>query len=210
MRAPDGEIMYSEARIVPSAEDEFVMIVRDVTHERLTETRSEALLEALPDSMFRLTRDGRYLDFRARDAQHYHYQVHGPSFIGTSIRDALPPDVAEGVMAAAERAFESGEMQTVQGQMEHEGEAVYAEARVMPSGENEFVMIVRDVTERFLQEQQIHTPSRCASWPATSSTRSTGATSGRSSSRPRTVLPQSASSEKWSAARTPASSRAAG
>jgi PAS domain S-box-containing protein len=158
IRSPDGDIMYSEARIVPSGENEFVMIVRDVTEEKLAESRNRALLEALPDSMFRLTRDGRYLDFRARDAQHY--RVEGPSFIGASIRDALPPAVAEGVMDAAERAFESGDMQTVEGEMEHEGEMVYAEARIMASGENEFVMIVRDVTDRVTQERQIATQNQ--------------------------------------------------
>jgi PAS domain S-box-containing protein len=155
IRSPDGEMMYTEARILPSGEDEFVMIVRDVTDQKVTESRSEALLEALPDSMFRLTRDGRYLDFRARDARHY--RVEGDSFLGTSIHDALPPDVAEGVMAAAERAFESGEMQTVEGRMEHEGEMVYAESRIVPSGEDEFVMIVRDVTDRITQQRQIET-----------------------------------------------------
>ncbi len=155
IRTPDGETMYSEARIVPSGEDEWVMMVRDVSDQRMMESRNRALLEALPDSMFRLTRDGRYLDFRARDAKHY--LVQGPSFIGTSIHDALPPDVAAGVMAAAERAFETGDMQTVEGEMEHEGEKVYAEARVMPSGENEFVLIVRDVTERVIQSRQIET-----------------------------------------------------
>ena len=155
IRTPDGETMYSEARIVPSGEDEWVMMVRDVSDQRMMESRNRALLEALPDSMFRLTRDGRYLDFRARDAQHY--RVQGPSFLGTSIHDALPADVAEGVMAAAERAFETGDMQTVEGEMEHEGEKVYAEARVMPSGEDEFVMIVRDVTDRVVQQRQIET-----------------------------------------------------
>jgi PAS domain S-box-containing protein len=146
---------FAETRIVPSGENEFVMIVRDVTEEKLRESRNRALLEALPDSMFRLTRDGRYLDFRARDAEHY--RVQGPSFLGTRIHDALPPAVAEGVMAGAERAFESGEMQTVEGEMEYEGETVYAEARIVPSGENEFVMIVRDVSDRVIQERQIAT-----------------------------------------------------
>jgi len=158
IRRPTGETMYSEARIVPASDDEWVMIVRDVTEARLTESRSEALLEALPDSVFRLTRDGRYLDFRARNAEHY--LIEGESFLGRSIRDTLPPDVAEGVLKAAERAFETGEMQTVEGQMEHEGEPVYAEARIVPSGENEFVMIVQDVTGRIIQQRQIETQNQ--------------------------------------------------
>jgi PAS domain S-box-containing protein len=155
IRRPDGETMYSEARIVPAGDDEWVMIVRDVTDKHVMESRSEALLEALPDSVFRLTRDGIYLDFRARDSRHY--LVETDSFVGTSIRDALPPDIAAGVLNAAERAFETGEMQTFEGQMEYAGEMVYAESRIVPSGENEFVMIVRDVTDRVTQQRQIET-----------------------------------------------------
>jgi PAS domain S-box-containing protein len=152
---PAGGRRFAETRIVPSGENEFVMIVRDVTDEKLTESRNLALLEALPDSMFRLTRDGRYLDFQARDARYY--RVEGESFVGMSIYDALPPAVAEGVMAAAERAFTTGAMQTVEGELEHEGEMVYAESRIVASGENEFVMIVRDVTDRITQQRQIQT-----------------------------------------------------
>jgi PAS domain S-box-containing protein len=158
IRTPDGETMFSEARIVPSGEDEWVMMVRDVSDKRVMESRNRALLEALPDSVFRLTREGIYLDFRARDAEHY--LVETDSFVGTSIRDALPPDVAEGIMRAAERAFETGEIETVEGHMQHEGEDVYAEARIVPSGENEFVMIVRDVTDRVIQQKQIETQNQ--------------------------------------------------
>jgi PAS domain S-box-containing protein len=155
IRRPDGDTMFSEARIVPAGEDEWVMIVRDVTDKRVMESRNEALLQALPDSVFRLTRDGVYLDFRARNAEHYLAET--DDFVGTSIRDALPPAVAEGVMAAAQRAFETGEIQTHEGQMEHEGQTVYAEARIVPSGENEFVMIVRDVTDQITQQRRIET-----------------------------------------------------
>jgi PAS domain S-box-containing protein len=143
----------AEARIVPSGDDEFVMIVRDITDERLTESRSRALVEALPDHMFRLTRDGRYLDFRPHDAERY--GIDTESFLGTSIHDALPSAVAERVMAAAEHAFETGEVQTVEGEMEYGGKTIYAEARVVPSGHDEFVMIVRDVSERVAQQRHI-------------------------------------------------------
>jgi PAS domain S-box-containing protein len=155
LRTPDGRTMYSEARIVPSGEDEWVYMVRDVTATRLMEVRNQALLEALPDAVFRLTRDGVYLDFRSPDAERQ--GIDPESFIGTHVEDALPADISARVMEAAERAFETGAVQTVEGEMEHEGRTVYSEARVVPSGENEFVMIVRDVTDRVVQRRQIET-----------------------------------------------------
>ena len=155
LRTPDGDTMYSEARIVPSGGDEWVYMVRDVTATRMMEARNQALLEALPDAVFRLTRDGVYLDFRSPDAERR--GIDPESFIGTRVEDALPLDVAARVMEAAERAFETGEAQTVEGEIEYEGRPVYSEARIVPSGENEFVMIVRDVTDRVVQQRQIET-----------------------------------------------------
>jgi PAS domain S-box-containing protein len=155
MRTPEGKTMYSEARIVPSGEDEWVMIVRDVTESRLIESRNQALLEALPDAVFRLTREGIYLDFRSPDAERR--GVDPQAFIGTSIENALPPDVVSRVMEAAEQAFATGEVQTVEGELEYGGGTIYAEARIVPSGENEFVMIVRDVTDRVRHQEELET-----------------------------------------------------
>ena len=82
---PTGGRRFAETRIVPSGEDEFVMIVRDVTEERLTESRSHALLEAIPDTMFRLTREGVYLDFHTRTPEVL--ALPADTIIGTSIYD---------------------------------------------------------------------------------------------------------------------------
>ena len=155
IRTPDGETMYSEARIVPSGDDEWVMMVRDVSDKRLMESRNRALLEALPDAVFRLTREGIYLDFRSPEGENQ--GIDTQAYVGTSIRDALPPNVVESIMEAAERAFETGEVQSVEGELDYEGRTVYTEARIVPSGEDEFVMIVRDVTDRVVQQRQIET-----------------------------------------------------
>jgi PAS domain S-box-containing protein len=155
IRTPDGETMYSEARIVPSGDDEWVMMVRDVSDKRMMESRNRALLEALPDAVFRLTREGIYLDFRSPDGEKQ--GIDTQAYVGTSIRDALPPDVVERIMDAAERAFDTREVQSVEGELEYEGRTVYTEARIVPSGEDEFVMIVRDVTDRVVQQRHIET-----------------------------------------------------
>ena len=155
IRTPDGETMYSEARIVPSGDDEWVMMVRDVSDQRLMESRNRALLEALPDAVFRLTREGIYLDFRSPEGEKQ--GIDTQAYVGTSIRDALPPDVVEQIMEAADRAFDTGEAQSVEGELEYEGRTVYTESRIVPSGGDEFVMIVRDVTDRVVQQRQIET-----------------------------------------------------
>ena len=159
INAPFGR-RFAETRIVPSGENEFVMIVRDVTHERLTESRGRALLEALPDAMFRISREGRFLDFHTLTPELL--VIPSDEIVGSSVYDIpsnrLAPDVIRERMALAERAFATGEVQTHEYEMRTpDGETMYSEARIVPSGENEFVMIVRDVTDRNVQQRQIET-----------------------------------------------------
>src|SRR5207253_5382074 len=71
----DGEPRFYEGRVVASGENEVVTIVREITDRkrqeeelRMSEQRSRALLEAIPDNMFRVRRDGTILDFHAKDS----------------------------------------------------------------------------------------------------------------------------------------------
>src|SRR5262249_49161509 len=63
---------------------------------RRVEHRNRALLDALPDPMIRVDRDGAYLDVRAED----HNQLLFPpeELIGRNIRDVLPPQLADDVL----------------------------------------------------------------------------------------------------------------
>jgi PAS domain S-box-containing protein len=151
---------FAETRIVPSGENEFVMIVRDVTAERLTESRSIALLEAIPDAMFRISREGRFLDFHTPHPELL--SLPSEQILGASVYDIpahrIAPEVIRERMALAERAFATGEMQTQEYEIRSpDGDTLYSEARIVPSGEDEFVMIVRDVTHRVTQQRQIET-----------------------------------------------------
>jgi PAS domain-containing protein len=72
LEVPGSGLHYYEARMIPSGEQEVTAIVRDVTEREETikrliesEARSTALLNAIPDLMFRLSKDGVYLDYSA-------------------------------------------------------------------------------------------------------------------------------------------------
>jgi len=73
------------------------------------ELRLKALLDAIPDLVFRITADGTYLDF-AGDA----YLLSNPreNVVGGTVHDLLPPDVATLLLATINRALESGTLQT--------------------------------------------------------------------------------------------------
>ena len=152
MRSPDGDTMYSEAASSRAARR--VGDDRPRRHGEATDGGAKpGAPRSAPGAVFRLTRDGIYLDFRPPEGERQ--GIDPTSFLGTSIHDALPPAVATRVLEAAGQAFETGNAQTVESEMELEGSTFHLEARIVPSGENEFVMIVRDVSERVAQQRQI-------------------------------------------------------
>jgi PAS domain S-box-containing protein len=110
------------------------------------ELRNRALLDAIPDLMFRVTRDGTTLDVQAEDTAGL--VLPAEEQIGRNARDLLPPDVADAVLACIERALETGSMSSVEYELEIQGEAHVFESRMVPSGANEVVTIVRDFTEQ--------------------------------------------------------------
>jgi signal transduction histidine kinase len=120
---------------------------RSLVELERSERRSRALLDAVPDKMFRIRSDGIILDIQ---------ETRGPAAptpagvaIGASVNDAaVPRNVTERVMAAGSRALKTGELETIEWQIGEVGNVRHLEGRFMPSGEDEFIAVVRDVTKR--------------------------------------------------------------
>lgn len=156
----DGEIHTYEARVVVSGEDEALAIVRDISERRraeaalqMSEVRNQALLNAIPDLMIRMTREGLYLDFRpAKDFKTYKpYE----NMRGRSIYDVIPTDLAQERMHYVERALQTGETQIYEFQILVDGKIYHEEARIVVSGADEVLVIVRDITEHKRTEATI-------------------------------------------------------
>ncbi|NJN87590.1 MAG: PAS domain S-box protein [Leptolyngbyaceae cyanobacterium SL_7_1] len=133
------------------------------------------MVNAIPDLMFRIHRDGTYLDCKA---EHDSDTVLPPrELIGRSVYDVLPPDLAEQRMHYVEAALKSGQSQRFEYQLQFDAAGrtsqLYQgispgvsiptaerhvreyEARVVVSGEDEVLAIVRDITDRKLGEQAL-------------------------------------------------------
>jgi signal transduction histidine kinase len=110
------------------------------------EARNRALLDAIPDLMFRMDSDGTYLDIHADDPSGL---LRPPDeLIGRNVRDFLPPAVADRVLACVERALATGAMSSVEYRLEIGGAERCFESRMVPSAAGEVVTIVRDFTEQ--------------------------------------------------------------
>src|SRR5581483_2572061 len=112
---------------------------------RQAEARQRALLAALPDLMIRSHRDGTYLEIHG-DASALSRPA--AELIGRTIWEVLPEERARPLQECVERTLETGTVQSIEYQLEIGGELRDFEARMVPSGSDEVVAIVREFTER--------------------------------------------------------------
>ena len=113
---------------------------------QISEARNLAFLNAIPDMMFRIRRDGVYLDCKAD--QESDFAVLPSNMIGKTVYEVLPPDAAQQRMAYIERTLETDEIQIFEYQLLNRGERRDYEARLVVSGKDEVLAIVRDITQR--------------------------------------------------------------
>ena len=109
------------------------------------EARHRALLDALPDLLLRLRADGTYLEVGGDTSK----LANPPGdVVGATTHELLPAEIAERLMACVRAALEQGKLATVEYQLRtHVGEERDFEVRVAPSGPEEVVAVVRDVTD---------------------------------------------------------------
>lgn len=118
-----------------------------------SETQNRALLEAIPDLMFRVSREGIYLDYKAPKGSPL--VIPKERVVGGHVRDHLPPPLAAITLESIDRALATGDMQRLEYDLPHEGTTHFFEARVVVSGEDEVLAIVRDITERKQAEEAL-------------------------------------------------------
>ncbi|TCK17028.1 response regulator receiver modulated diguanylate cyclase/phosphodiesterase [Thiogranum longum] len=120
---------------------------------KTSEARSNALLRAIPDMIFRQDGAGRYIDFQG--GQGDMLLMPPERFIGKMMEDVLPHEIAEPALQHLRRVLSSGSAQRFEYQLEIDGTMCYFEARMVASGENEVTSLVRDITDQKLYADQI-------------------------------------------------------
>jgi PAS domain S-box-containing protein len=122
------------------------------------EARNAAILNAIPDLLFELDIDGRYLDFRAPRTE----LLAAPSdtLIGRTVSEVLPADAAAVCLAALHEAREQGTSSGRQFELPIGGRSLWFELSVslksaQPGRTPSFIVLSRDITERKEAEARI-------------------------------------------------------
>jgi PAS domain S-box-containing protein len=124
---------------------------------RESESRVRALLDANPDLIVRLTRDGTYLDVHSTDPRvNYHLPLTMHDFIGRNVSDMFEPEFAREHERHRLAALATGRMQRWEYvRKDPRGSPRHIEARFVKSGEDEVVVTVRDFTDRVELEREV-------------------------------------------------------
>lgn len=115
-------------------------------------THTQALLNIIPDMFFRIDRSGTYIDFSA--GRGLDTALPPALFLGKRVQD-VTPDVAPWAMAATEEALRTGEVQYHEFKMFAQGAYIDYEARVLPSGHEEVLFLVREISKQKKTEQKL-------------------------------------------------------
>ena len=112
--------------------------------------RYRALLQAMPDLMFRISRDGRYISYNAPSER----DLVNDEVIGKLLWDRLPVDLADRVLESG-RAALGGDPSVIEYHLDFGDGRRHYEGRFAASGDDEFLMIVREITERKQQQEEL-------------------------------------------------------
>ncbi len=122
---------------------------------RQSEAQNRAILSAIPDLMFRLSSEGIYLGYvKTNDVMDLLPSEFEP--IGKHVSELLPPDVTQRHLHHLQRALTTGECQLYEQENWMDGKQQYEEVRVVVSGENEVLFMIRDISDRKRAEAALY------------------------------------------------------
>ena len=134
-------------------EKQILSMFYDMSEQRRTmdalkesETRTRALLDAMPDMLLEITSDGLITNMippKGRDES-----IPEDEFIGRQIRDIFSESVALQTLFAVERAINGDHMNMFEFEENMGGEVRTMEARVVAKTSDMVLMILRDITQR--------------------------------------------------------------
>ena len=145
----------AEAGLVVVALDDKVGLRRRVAELEASHVQNLALLEAMPDLLFRISKELTFLDYR--DPTTRGLGVAPEAFLGKRLDEFLPSEIAALVRPNLVEALETGKTVTYPSYYDYEDGLHTFDNRVVKSGEGEVVLICRDTTE---QTRAVHALER--------------------------------------------------
>ncbi|MGG6238031.1 ATP-binding protein [Nodosilinea sp. AN01ver1] len=111
-----------------------------------SEITKQALINAIPDLLMRLGRDGLPREIYNLEAVHWIGDTAQP--YTATMYDNLPRPIAQERQHCVEQALATGTIQRQEYEFLHQGQVFCEEARIIPVTEDEVLVVVRDISDR--------------------------------------------------------------
>ncbi len=121
---------------------------------RQSEAKNRALLDAIPDLMFRFSHDGMMLDYKESPS----LRLRKPE----NVYELLPQHVAQLYIQYLEEALLTHRIQIFEYELFEQGKRYHFEARIVVSGPGQVLAIVRDITESKLAQIELQQAKEAA------------------------------------------------
>jgi signal transduction histidine kinase len=144
-----GAILIAMSDLAPAA----IPVALLIGFYRQSEYRLRAMVDAIPDRMFRFARDGHYIEARGGDDPDGATET--GAVIGRQLHDLMFAAGSDTALASAGRALDSGELQAYDFSLDLPSGKRDFEARIAPSGADEVTAIVRDFTDQRAAEAEL-------------------------------------------------------
>jgi two-component system CheB/CheR fusion protein len=155
-----GDIRSMAFNYLPLSRDIVVVHGKDLTNKRaaeaaiiLSENRFKALVESMPDLIFRMDDEGRFLDFHKPEGMQVQWTAE--ELIGRTVRDFHGEEAHIAQVQLSKLAIETGEVQSAKYSIDQFGRTDFFESRFSSAGKHEVVVSVRDITEQMLVEREL-------------------------------------------------------
>lgn len=160
-----GELARSFNTMAKQLRQSVEGLKREVTERRNAEelvgksaAQNRALLSAIPDSMLVLNGQGEILDYKgSKDSS---FLASSPDPVGKKVFDVMSADTAREITSSIAKVLQSGELVGFDFRLIQDGEWRTYEARIVKSGADEVLSIIRDITERRVLEEQLRHAQR--------------------------------------------------
>jgi PAS domain S-box-containing protein len=150
----DGTTYPQALALSQMTDGSMVYIAQDITEQkraevslRRSEADKQAILQAIPDLLMHFRGDGTHLDIANSDG----YSVLELDALvagNASVYDLMPYELAERRMHYIRQALQTGQIQFYEQDIEVNGQIQSEEVRLVATGPDEVLVIIRNITER--------------------------------------------------------------
>ena len=153
---------HFERRMVRSGPNEVLMIITNVSQrieqQKQLEEQSQrrtALLNANPDLVFRMNFDGTILEAHTSDPDLLIEKTEISTTEGNNMKDLVPPWLFSKWEKSRDAYLKTGKTQSYEYELKVRKGLSFFEARLTGCGEDEFYVVIRDISSRKKAEQKL-------------------------------------------------------